>query len=140
MQRFMHEISQPILPEDVMLDYIPSQAVSEYIHSVLSVHVNGKRCGIDAIIFGSAQRPEGKNIVLFGDAALVENTQSIDDQKKYESKDTSDDEFWMDWTLEEPRPALRVDPIDAQVHYITGARYTHAVSFETLQADFDYDF
>ena len=75
MQRFMHEIAQPHLPDTEYLEYIPTQAVAEYL-----VHLYKFRLGdreeqtIDGIIFRSAQNPRGKNIAIFGDASSVEGS------------------------------------------------------------------
>jgi hypothetical protein len=71
MQRFMGEIAKPISPDDEHLDYVPTQFVAEYLNKLHEVRLGKDRHHIDAIIYQSAQRPEGKNIVLFGDAAHV---------------------------------------------------------------------
>ncbi|GLK68915.1 hypothetical protein GCM10008179_25530 [Hansschlegelia plantiphila] len=72
MQRFMHEIAQPISANDEHLDYIPTQAVAEYLLNHHEFHLGGQERRIEAIIYSSAQHPEGRNIVLLGDACLVE--------------------------------------------------------------------
>jgi hypothetical protein len=71
MQRFMNEIAKPISPDDEHLDYVPTQFVAEYLNKVHEVRIGKDRLHIDAIIYRSAQRPGGKNIVLLGDAAQV---------------------------------------------------------------------
>lgn len=71
MQSFMSEIAQPISPADEHLDYLPTQAVAEYLNKHHSFTFAGKERTIDAIIYRSAQHPEGKNIVLLGEAAVV---------------------------------------------------------------------
>lgn len=72
MQRFRSEIAKPILPDDEYLDYIPTQAVAEYLCHHHRFKLRGVEHGIDAIIFQSAQDPEkGKNIVLLGGASAV---------------------------------------------------------------------
>jgi hypothetical protein len=71
MQRLMSEIAKPISPDDEHLDYVPTQFVAEYLNKVHEVRIGKDRLHIDAIIYQSAQRPEGKNIVLLGDAAQV---------------------------------------------------------------------
>ena len=73
MQSFMHEISQPISPDDEHLDYIPTQAVAEYLLRHHKLHLNGEKRPIEAVIFRSAQHPTGKNIVILGDASTVES-------------------------------------------------------------------
>jgi hypothetical protein len=71
MQMFMDEIAKPVFPSDEHLEYLPTQAVAEFLHKRFSVHLSGQQRSIDAIVFRSAQRPGGKNIVLLGDAAVV---------------------------------------------------------------------
>lgn len=66
-------ISRPILSHEAALEYLPTQAVAEYVGAVL---------GLDGVIYPSSQvarsfdpdkeRDLGRNIALFGDAALVE--------------------------------------------------------------------
>ena len=70
MQSFASEISQPILPGDEHLEYVPAQVVAEYLTST-SVRWRGSDVTPDAIIFRSAQREGGKNIAVMGDAALI---------------------------------------------------------------------
>ena|GEM_PF-1226386 len=72
MQRFMVEIARPISRNDEHLDYIPTQAVAEYLLNHHDFHVGGSKHRIEAIIYRSAQHPEGKNIVILGDACAIE--------------------------------------------------------------------
>ena len=78
MAEFMTEISLPCLPNDEHLDYIPTQVVAEYLVHEHMVKVAGKERHIDGLIFRSAQNPNGKNIVLFGNAGLVVQEPSKD--------------------------------------------------------------
>lgn len=71
MQAFMREIAQPIAPGDEHLDYLPTQAVAEFLNKHHHFTFAGKERTIDAIIYRSAQHSEGKNIVLLGEAAVV---------------------------------------------------------------------
>ena len=51
---------------------MPTQAVAEYLVYRHTFNYKGETDRtIDAIIFRSAQRPNGKNIAIFGDAAVV---------------------------------------------------------------------
>ncbi|NOE32130.1 RES domain-containing protein [Ruegeria sp. HKCCD7318] len=68
----MTEISQPCLPDDEHLDYIPTQVVAEYLVKEHKFKFSGEEKSVEGIIFRSAQNPNGKNIVLFGEAATVE--------------------------------------------------------------------
>lgn len=79
MRLFRKEITQPILPDDEVLDYISTQAVAEFIHYDLAGKLGQKVKQIDGIIYESAQCPEGLNIALFGDAALVEGNENQGD-------------------------------------------------------------
>lgn len=72
MQRFMHEIAQPISRSDEHLDYIPTQAVAEYLLNHHQFHMGGQKHRIEAIIYRSAQHPEGRNIVFLGEACSIE--------------------------------------------------------------------
>ena len=66
LRRLAAEISQPIMPRDEEFEYLPTQAVSEYLASCVEPHLDG-------IIFHSAQTAgEGRNVVLFNHAAGVE--------------------------------------------------------------------
>lgn len=107
MKRFMNEMRRPILPDDTTLDYIPTQAVSEFIHSRLEVKLNGERKGVDGIIFSSAQHKNGLNIVLFGDAALLEHAPQSSRIASYEP-DADEVESWTDWKPKKENPALRL--------------------------------
>ncbi|WP_370193336.1 RES domain-containing protein [Aurantimonas coralicida] len=71
MQRFMAEIAKPVSPGDEPFDYVSTQVVAEYLNKVHLVRIGKDERRIDAILYRSAQRPEGINIVLLGDAALV---------------------------------------------------------------------
>lgn len=72
MQTFMATIARPISPNDEHLDYVPTQAVAEYLNSEHLVWMGNDKRHIDAIIYTSAQRPPGKNIVFLGHAAITE--------------------------------------------------------------------
>ena len=72
MQSFRHEISRPVLPNDEHLEYVPTQVVAEFLAHHHDVYIKGEMRKIDAILFSSAQRPGGTNIVFLGDATAVE--------------------------------------------------------------------
>jgi hypothetical protein len=71
MQLFMQEIAKPVLPGAEHLEYLPTQAVAEFLNKRFVFTFAGAERTIDAIIFRSAQNPAGKNIVVLGDAAVV---------------------------------------------------------------------
>ncbi|MEO3715950.1 RES domain-containing protein [Roseateles flavus] len=56
---------RPVMPDDETIDYLPTQAVADYLATA-----NEPR--LDGIVFPSAQVEEGRNIVLFNHAARVE--------------------------------------------------------------------
>ena len=70
MQSFASEISQPILPGDEHLEYVPAQVVAEYLTNQ-PLRWRGIDVTPDAIMFRSAQRDGGKNIAVMGDAATI---------------------------------------------------------------------
>jgi hypothetical protein len=79
LQSFHWNITQPVQPGAEALDYVPTQVIGEYLHTVL---------GYDGLIYRSAQvgmvdwddpdedpaptPPELRNLALFGNAGLVE--------------------------------------------------------------------
>jgi hypothetical protein len=71
MASFMNTIALPISPNDEHLDYIPTQAVAEYLLNHHEFYNRGEKARIEAVIYRSAQLPAGKNIVLRGDAGKV---------------------------------------------------------------------
>ena len=96
MAGFMQEIARPILPDDVHMDYVPTQAVAEFL-SNREFEFAGSTRTVDAIIYGSAQHPGGRNIVLLGSAAVV-------GQPEAEGPPTmiSDPDPWSDWLAPAP--------------------------------------
>lgn len=54
---FITDISKPINDNDILLEYVPTQIMAEYIWSL----------GYDGFIFDSSQNKDGENLVLFGD-------------------------------------------------------------------------
>ncbi len=76
MTTFMNEIARPCLPDDEHLDYVPTQVVSEYLTHLHKFKRGEKESTIDAIIYRSAQNGDGKNIAIFGPAAVVEGAKS----------------------------------------------------------------
>lgn len=75
MSSFMEEIARPVSPDQEHLEYLPTQAVAEFLNKRFTVAFADERRAVDAIIFRSAQHPEGKNIALLGDAAVVGETE-----------------------------------------------------------------
>lgn len=138
MQSFMEEISAAVLPDDETLQYVPSQVVSEFIHADLDVKLRGAARNIDGIIYRSAQNPAGKNIVLFGAAALTEMPD------KGETKSRADvSEFFDDWDFVAPepsRPALRVLPKEVTQIHVRGVEFDTDDTYEDDAWPEDRDF
>lgn len=66
LRRFEDEVSRPILPGEELLEYIPTQALAEYL-------ANYHEPKIDGLIYSSAQtNGTEKNIVLFSHVADVQ--------------------------------------------------------------------
>lgn len=134
MKKFMNEISHPILPDDTAIDYIPTQAVSEFISSRLKVFQNGTEVGIDGIIFASAQRPGGRNIVLFGDAALVQRPGTDQKPTTFEAEMDSRGTTWTEWKPRVENPALRIAEGSLVTRRVTGVDF-----HDELHRKFDQD-
>ncbi|HTM81941.1 RES domain-containing protein [Asticcacaulis sp.] len=109
MQRFTDEIRKPIFASDEHLDYIPTQAVAEYLVHSHRYFFGGKQRGIDGIIYSSAQSKSGRNLVLFGNAALVESAKPSTMTRA------------LGWADNEER--LAVVPDSLNFHRITEARF-----------------
>lgn len=117
MQTFMEEIGRPVFPGEEHLQYLPTQAVAEFLNRRFKVSFAGERRAIDAVIFRSAQRPEGRNIVILGDAAIVETKAAKSCERHDElNRPTEPDDFniWFEHELESVRahkkPGLAVKP------------------------------
>lgn len=66
LDRLVREISRPVLPRDEEFEYLPTQAVSEYLASCVEPRLDG-------ILFHSSQTAgTGRNIVLFNHARRIE--------------------------------------------------------------------
>lgn len=135
MKKFMSEISRPVLPDDVVIDYIPTQAVSEFITTRMKVPKGKRKVGIDGIIFASAQRPKGgRNIVLLGDATLIDGAQSMESPKSYEREGLDWTENFTEWKAKEALPTLKLVGKSAVVRKVTG------VDFEDRDhSEYDWD-
>ena len=126
MRRFMNEIAQPHLPGAEHLEYVPTQAVAEYL--VYQHKFNYKRetdKTIDAIIFRSAQRPHGKNIAIFGDASVVGRGE--------DSGSMMHDVF----DFRTVNPGLQVVPDSVEEYYVSAVMHeTHSMSYGLSDVDF----
>ena len=131
MRMFMDEIARPISPGEEHLQYLPTQAVAEFLNKRFQVTFAGKKRNIDAVIFRSAQWPEGKNIVILGDAALVGESDDLKAPKPVEKLrpvELNDFDDWFEHELEINRAdkpvGLRPEPDTVRWTKVQGARFT----------------
>lgn len=138
MQRFCREIAKPVSRNEEHLDYIPTQAVAEYFLHHHNFKRSGKPARIEAIIFQSAQVPQGRNIVLLGDAAQVQRTPRENEKWLDKSAVTEIFPEPLEAFLENPsrtrESATRVAEGSVEVHRVTGANYH---SEQRFAPDFD---
>jgi len=123
MRRFMEEIAQPVSPHDEHLDYIPTQAVAEYLaHNTFTFA--GQSRVIEAIIYGSAQNPGGRNIALLRQAAVVGDPAPQPGPEPPPAPDTGLGFPFDDWSSG-PRSGRIVPlPDSLEKRAVSGARYT----------------
>jgi hypothetical protein len=123
MQTFMREIAQPVLPLAEHLDYVPTQAVAEYLAQHHAFSFAGQDRTIEAIIYASAQHPGGKNIALLGAASVV--GAEVVAAAPAEEPDQGDFPFGLG--LERSAPKLRIVPVPGSLE----KRRVHGVAFAT---------
>lgn len=86
LRRLVREISRPVMPRDEEFEYLPTQVVAEYLAACVSPRLDG-------IIFHSSQtNGEGRNVVLFNHACVVE---------PYDLPEGSEISFLMGWETED---------------------------------------
>lgn len=127
MQSFMLEIAQPISPGDEHLDYLPTQAVAEYLNKHHRFTFAGAERTIDAVIYRSAQHPDGKNIVLLGEAAVV------GDAPGALPETDEDEDDWPSVTFAtKRRPQARIIPVEDSLvkQRVSGASFPTAPFFD----------
>lgn len=105
LRRLVQEISRPVMPCDEEFEYLPTQAVSEYLAERIEPRLDG-------IVFHSSQTGgEGRNVVLFNHACRVEPYNlpvgaTIDINMGWASEDDYDDSI----TVFENVPAEKGEP------------------------------
>jgi hypothetical protein len=66
LSNLVQTISRPVMPNDETFDYLPTQAIAEYLATKV-------KPPFDGVIFGSSQTGgEGRNVVLFNHASAAE--------------------------------------------------------------------
>lgn len=138
MRSFMRQISKPVKPGEEHLDYIPTQAVAEYLAYHHEVKVDGEVRKIDAIIYASAQNNgEGKNIAILGPASVAGE---VDQNGKRVKKRTENDEFDLFPSFWIPKPEIRITPAAESflVHEVSAVRFStneHYSTYDWLDDD-----
>jgi RES domain-containing protein len=137
-------MAQPVLPSDERMDYIPTQAVADYLSGNLAL-------GLDGMIYPSAQCKDGNNVVLFhksarlevpalrvkrtfrgfvdeqADAYVVREEAQPQDAVAQEDLEAFDEVDFVThpdgtetWLVDERRPSIELDPNSLQVHHVKG--------------------
>lgn len=142
LQSFHWRITQPVKPGTESLEYVPTQVVAEYLHSVL---------GFDALIYRSAQvgihddeeedpgeTPLGlRNIVFFGASGLLEPAAA---PEPVENTDALHTRFLGIVRDEEPArgtPVLRFSRVAPTVLRVTRITYESTWEYVSLRDDSD---
>ncbi|WP_428969205.1 RES family NAD+ phosphorylase [Sphingomonas sp. Xoc002] len=118
MQSFQQEISRPVLPDDTNLEYVPTQVVAEFL-TKLPIQYRGVEQRIEGLVFRSAQRPGGHNLVLFGEAGQV-----VGGHDAEAPSSRSDFDFLLSMpAAKEPDPALEYELESFRIRRITSADF-----------------
>lgn len=105
-----HRISKPVMPNDEAFEYLPTQAVADFLssHSKLS---------LDGIVFPSVQSGTGLNVVLFHKAARVEELALPPGTTVEAELDRStEDGREADYAVYEEVPPTKTGPSDLEKH------------------------
>jgi hypothetical protein len=95
-------IVRPVMPDDEAIEYLPTQAVADYLATA-----NEPR--LDGIVFRSAQVQEGRNVVLFNHAAKVEELGFPKDTELCASTGHNGEEGWeTDYYVQETVPSREI--------------------------------
>ena len=151
LRRFEDEVSRPIIPGDELLEYIPTQALVEYLAS----HFEPK---IDGLIYSSTQtNGAGRNIVIFNHAAHIKQVIHNDGDNKgsrrfevmwspshsnYSIYETEDDEKGiqiekLQVSEEIIEPTLQLVDGSLKIHLITGL--SHEYGSDTVNLSYKED-
>ena len=128
-------ITQPVMPDDEAFDYLPTQAIADFL-------ATESKSPIDGIVFPSVQATDaGQNVVLFHKAARVEVIEGAKIEATI-SGQAHDEGFEPEYAMIEqvPRkpvrplsstwlnpdsrePALRIDINSIKVHVVHGVKF-----------------
>ncbi|QYF86210.1 RES family NAD+ phosphorylase [Brevundimonas sp. PAMC22021] len=135
LQAFTREIAQAVSPDDEHLDYVPTQAVAEYLTHHHEFNLDGRRTRIEAIIYRSAQYPKGLNIAILGEAARVGLSEA---DRKAASKPEPLSPFEDDWEAEPGEAApIIVRPSTFEVRRVESASFSSPVIEDLGSTDWD---
>lgn len=102
LQTLGSRMSRPVMPSDEAFDYLPTQALADFLGGENSPQFDG-------IIFGSPQSIEGLNVVLFHEAARstaisVPAGTSLSVNTSVETEDGPEPDYsvWLDPSMERP--------------------------------------
>ena len=115
LRSFHRQIIKPVQPEDELIEYIPTQAVAEYISNILKY---------DGIIYSSAQTGKRQeNVALFNPSVVTldSNLGKRDSSEPGREHEEDEGDFVQ---------LLQYVPDSAQVAWISGARYTRKIMDE----------
>jgi hypothetical protein len=95
-----NRITRPVMPDDEAFDYLATQAIADFL-------ATENEPLLDGIIFGSVQAENGRNVVLFHKAALVEAMEfpegtEVEAQSGYNTEDG----WEADYSVSERTPPL----------------------------------
>lgn len=152
-----YKITQPVMPGDEALEYLPTQAVADYLASRTNITFDG-------IIFPSVQvtGKDKTNVVLFNKSSRVQNLKlPMGAEVEVYDRDYFENEEYVSYRVVERllknsanannsvthsadpdvrTPALSMDKDSIKVHFIQGVAFTkqsHTVIQEKLEMD-DY--
>lgn len=149
LRRFEKEVSKPILPGDEVLEYIPTQALVEYL-------ANYHAPKIDGLLYSSTQtNGSGKNVVIFNHAADIAHVKEdfIEDNKRFEVIWSDDDLSYSIYETSDENRGIQIDNIyptkdekeaslkliedNLEVHLIKGIE--HSYDSDTVRISYKED-
>ena len=134
LRSFHNLISRPVQPHEEALEYVPTQAVAEYIANVL---------GLDGIIYESAQAGglndeeaeentpadrSTQNVAFFNQSALVVGSRRRQTREERQAA-TLEGEGLNDHVSKQSRPSLSFVPDSAKAVRVTAIKVSHEREF-----------
>ena len=101
-------MARPVMPDDEGIDYLPTQAVADFLANANDPKLNG-------IIFPSVQVQEGYNVVLFHESAKVAKESMIEGTKLEASTGHDSEDGWeIDYSVSEIIPSTKPSIADGE--------------------------